>query len=129
MQIVVFQELKVKKTTKNGFEYCRASLTQFGKMSKEQKLNSIMETYNKTLIEYENNKSDLKDIFVNLGYGTGEALFNIAQNSSIEEFVCNYMMSNFENIGDLANADIAACNILLDLSFLKKKYKFVNENY
>ena len=122
-------EVILYRATKNGFEYCRASLTEFGKMSKDQKLNFILGEYNKSVTEYENNKSDLKDIFVNLGYGTGEALFNIAQNSSIEDFICNYIMNNFENIGDLANSDIAACNILLDLSFLKKKYNFVNNNY
>ena len=114
------------RQSKNGYEYCLATVTEFGKMSKEEKINSLITEYNKSDAEYESNKSAIKDSLVNLGYGTGEALFNISQNSSIEEFIGNYILNNMENIGDLSQSELDAVNILLDLSYLRKKIDFVS---
>ena len=117
------------RESKNGFEYCIATKTEFGKMSKKEKLNAISNEYDKALSKFDDNKTSLKDAFVSLGYGTGEALFNIAQNSSIEEFIGNYLLSNVETIGDFAQYDLDGINILKDMSYLEKKYDFVQKNY
>ena len=110
---------------KNGYEYCIATKTEFGKMTKEEKLTAISNEYDKLIGDFESNKNSIKDVFINLGYGLGEAFFNIAQNSCIEEFVGNFILDNLENIGDLTQCDLDGINILLDMSFLEKKYEII----
>lgn len=117
------------RESKNGKEYCIATKTNFGKMSKVEKLNAIANEYNKAISKFEDNKDSIKEAFESLGYGTGEALFNIAQNGSVEEFIGNYLLSNIETIGDFAQYDLDGVNILMDMRYLEKKYDFVQKNY
>ena len=117
------------RESKNRKEYCIATKTNFGKMSKEEKLNAIANEYNKAISKFGDNKDSIKDAFESLGYGTGEALFNIAQNGSVEEFIGNYLLSNIETIGDFAQYDLDGVNILMDMRYLEKKYDFVQKNY
>ena len=107
--------------TNKGTQYCIETLTDFGKMAKEEKFNTILNEYNKALDNYNNLKSDYKSSLTELGYGTGEVLFNIGQMTSIEEFALNYLGTNAETIADIGQIDIDLINTLKDLKFLDSK--------
>ena len=107
--------------TNKGTQYCIGTLTDFGKMSKEEKFNTILNEYNKALDNYNNLKSDYNSSLTELGYGTGDVLFNIGQMTSIEEFALNYLGTNAETIADIGQIDIDLINTLKDLKFLDSK--------
>lgn len=121
---VVLYRQKGKK-----FEYCIATITEYGKMSKNEKIDIILNEYNKVLREFDYNRTDLINTYENLGYGLGEALFQASSNSSIQEFVGNYILYNLDNLTELLHGDIDTINNIRDLKYLENKLKYVMENY
>ena len=114
--------------TEKGTKYCIGTLTEFGKMSKEEKYNSILNEFNKALGNYNNLKADYKSSLIELGYGTGEVLYNIGQMTSIEEFAMNFLGTNAETIGDIGQIDIDLINTVKDLKYLENKLNSLLEN-
>nr|WP_242457264.1 hypothetical protein [Treponema zioleckii] len=104
-----------------GFEYCIAFKTEFGKMSKAQKITAITQEYQKTLKFFEEFTEDYFSTVKDLAYGAGESLFNFAQNGSLADCFQDFILNNFETIGDLGQVDLDGINILLDLKFLERR--------